>query len=225
METKKSMKADLEHRKPLFLKLGLVLALSSALFAFEWKQTEAEKHLVISDPWIGTIELGTIAPTKPEPLAKPEKITPSTLLNLVENNVIVDDTPEFGVDDPTPGDIAPIADKFEDDKKDITDEVKVFVDSEAEFPGGESELNKFIASKIIYPEDERTIGLEGTLFVSFVVEKNGLVSNVKIERSLNVNFDQEAIRVISQLPKWKPASDHGKLARQKFTIPIQFKLK
>lgn len=224
METKKSMKADLEHRKPLFLKLGLVLALSSALFAFEWKQTEAETKMIILDnSFEGDID---ITPrTKPDPPAKPEKPTSSTLFNLVGNDVKVDFVPEFGIDDPLPGEIAPIVEKVEEETKDITDVVKVFVDSEAEFPGGQSELNKFIASKIIYPEDERKIGLEGILYISFVVEKNGMVSNVNVERSLNVNFDQEAIRVISQLPKWKPASDHGKLARQKFTIPIQFTLK
>ncbi len=227
MKPKKSKKADLEHRKPMFFKLGLVLAMSSVLFAFEWKQTEAEQKVIDYSGGYGNQDLASIPITKPDPPAKPQ-ITPlstATFLFTKDGNETIDLTGTFDPEpDPDPM-YAPIIDSEEKGAIDVTDSALIVVDFDAEFPGGVSAMKQFIAEKITYPEEERQIGMEGTLYVSFVVEKNGAVSNVGIARSLSYNLDNEALRVVKMMPKWKPASDHGKPARQIFTIPFQFKIK
>jgi protein TonB len=225
MKPKKSFKADLERRKPLFFKIGLVLALAGSLYAFEWKQTEGEVKTSIQDDWKTSEDISNVIPTKSEPIKKIELIRPTNLFVLVDNSVKVETPFEIEVPEGFIGEYKPIDETPEVSTVDVTDTVKVIVDFNAEYPGGFDELNQFFANNITYPLEERQIGLEGVLYVNFVIEKNGSVSNVSIAHSLSYNCDNEAIRVISMMPKWSPAKDHGKPARQKFTMPFQFKLK
>ncbi len=227
MEPKKNVKVDLERSKSLFFKFGLVLALASTLFAFEWKNTEKEVKLEIVT-YDGGIDIVAIPITRPKP-EPVEAITNNTTLKLIPNNSIeVDSNPfEFGLDDVINGgsEYNKIVDTPEESKKDITDVIHVVVDFNAEFPGGESEMLRFFSKNITYPTDERNFGIEGTTFVSFVIEKNGTVSRIGIERPLSPGLDNEAMRVISKMPSWKPGNFHGKIVRQKFIVPFKFSLK
>jgi len=227
MKPKKSKKADLEPRKPLFFKFGLVLALSTVFFAFEWKQTEKEQITQGPIDVGGDQDIWSAPPTKPEPPAKPQiaSLSTATFLFTKDGDETIDLTGTFEPE-PDPDIVyVPIVDPDENGAIDVTDSAMIVVDFDAEFPGGVSAMKQFITEKITYPEEERQIGMEGTLYVSFVIEKNGTVSNVGIVRSLSANLDNEAMRVVKMMPKWKPASDHGKAARQKFTIPFLFKIK
>lgn len=228
MEPKKNRKVDLERSKSLFFKFGLVLALASTLFAFEWKNTEKEVKLEIIT-YDGGQDLAPVPNTERPKLAPPQAITNTTLMRLIPNDLIDIDTDpfEFGLDNGTNGgpEYNKIVDTPEESKKDITDDVHVVVDFNAEFPGGESEMLRFFSKNLTYPADERNFGIEGTTFVTFVIEKNGSVSNIGIERPLSPSLDNEAMRVISKMPSWKPGNFHGKTVRQKFIIPFKFSLK
>ncbi len=227
MESKKNQKVDLERKRSIFFNFGLVLALSLTLFAFEWKHTDKELiETIVIDKF--DQDLAPIPPTERKEPEKPQVFSPGTVLKLVPNNTIdiQGDVIEFGPDDGVNGTgYTVINDTPEDSKKDITDEVHVLVDFNAEFPGGESGMLKYISENITYPSDERKIGMEGTTFVSFIVEKSGVVSNVEVVRPLSPNLDNEAIRVVKNMPVWKPANFHGKIVRQKFVIPFKFSLK
>ena len=104
------------------------------------------------------------------------------------------------------------------------DSVFQIVDEMPEFPGGADALMQFVASGIKYPEDAVEEGKEGRVFVSFVVEKDGLVSNVKVLRGVCYSIDEEATRVVRGMPRWKPGMKDGKPARVSYQIPIMFKL-
>ena len=104
------------------------------------------------------------------------------------------------------------------------DSVFQIVDEMPEFPGGADALMQFVASGIKYPEDAVEAGKEGRVFVSFVVEKDGLVSNVKVLRGVCYSIDEEAARVVRGMPRWKPGMKDGKPARVSYQIPIMFKL-
>lgn len=104
------------------------------------------------------------------------------------------------------------------------DSVFQIVDEMPEFPGGADALMQFVASGIKYPEDAVEAGKEGRVFVSFVVEKDGLVSNVKVLRGVCYSIDEEASRVVRGMPRWKPGMKDGKPARVSYQIPIMFKL-
>ena len=104
------------------------------------------------------------------------------------------------------------------------DTVYNIVEQMPEFPGGAEAMMKSIAGNIKYPEAAIDKNIEGRVFVSFVIEKDGSVSNVKVLRGIGGGCDEEAARVISSMPKWKPGKQKGEFVRVSYQIPIMFKL-
>lgn len=105
----------------------------------------------------------------------------------------------------------------------ITDSTSSFVEQMPEFPGGNDSLMQYMKNELKYPNvGEKNIN--GTVIVEFIIEKDGQVSNAKVLQSVYPEFDAEAIRVISSLPKWIPGKHNGKPVRVKQQIPIRFTL-
>lgn len=105
-----------------------------------------------------------------------------------------------------------------------TDEVFFIVEEMPEFPGGDLELRKFIAQSVKYPISAQEKKIQGKVFITFIVEKDGSIGDAKIVRSVDPALDQEALRVVKSLPKWKPGKQKGATVRVSYTIPINFKL-
>ncbi|MDX8339564.1 energy transducer TonB [Draconibacterium sp. IB214405] len=105
-----------------------------------------------------------------------------------------------------------------------TDQIFFIVEDMPEFPGGDDALKKYIANSLSYPEDAHKNGIQGKVYVSFVVEKDGSVGEAKIERGVDPSLDKEALRVVKALPQWKPGKQRGKAVRVKYTVPINFAL-
>ena len=105
------------------------------------------------------------------------------------------------------------------------DSTLIFVDPEIlpSFPGGDIALNSYIMSNLKFPTCFREENI-GTVYISFVVEKEGNLTDVKILRGIGVGFDEEAIRLIKQMPNWIPGSLYGKPTRTRFVIPVNFSL-
>jgi len=101
----------------------------------------------------------------------------------------------------------------------------VVVEEMPEFPGGETALRTYIAGAIKYPEDAKKAGIQGKVFVTFVVDKTGKVVDAKIARGASPSLDKEALRVTETLPAWKPGKQRGENVAVQYTIPIQFALK
>lgn len=96
------------------------------------------------------------------------------------------------------------------------------IDVMPSFPGGEQELVKYLRQNLQYPNTESNV--QGKVVVQFVVEKDGAISEVKIARSLDKDFDSEAVRVIKSMPKWISGKQNGKTVRVKYYVPVNFKL-
>ena len=105
-----------------------------------------------------------------------------------------------------------------------TDEVFKVVEVDPEFPGGEEALYKYLAENIKYPIMAKNNKVEGRVYITFVIEKDGTVSDAKVLRSVNEELDAEALRVINAMPKWKPGTQRGVPVRVQYNIPISFKL-
>lgn len=105
-----------------------------------------------------------------------------------------------------------------------TDEVFKVVEVDPEFPGGEEALYKYLAENIKYPVMAKNNKVEGRVYITFVIEKDGTVSDAKVLRSVNEELDAEALRVINAMPKWKPGTQRGVPVRVQYNIPISFKL-
>lgn len=106
------------------------------------------------------------------------------------------------------------------------DEVPIFtvVEEMPEFPGGRDALSEYIASEVKYPEEAKKKGIQGRVFVTYVVEKDGSISNVALLRGAEKTLDAEALRVIKGMPKWTPGKQKGKPVRVQFNLPIHFAL-
>jgi TonB family protein len=104
------------------------------------------------------------------------------------------------------------------------DPVFTVVEEMPEYPGGKKALYAFMGENIKYPEDAKKKGTAGTVFVTFVIEKDGKVSGVKLLRGVSESLDKEALRVVSSMPAWKPGKQKGKAVRVQYNLPIKFSL-
>jgi protein TonB len=107
----------------------------------------------------------------------------------------------------------------------VEPEPYVFVKEMPSFPGGTEALLKYISERIIYPEDALANQIQGTVFLRFVVGKTGEVTRVEITRSVDQLLDDEAVRVVSSLPRWKPGKQDGNPVPVWFAVPVTFRLK
>jgi protein TonB len=103
-------------------------------------------------------------------------------------------------------------------------DVYQIVEQMPEFPGGEAELFHYISKNIHYPQKAREKGIQGRVFIGFIVEKDGSISNVRNLRGVDSELDAEAIRVVESMPRWKPGMHRGEPVRVSYQIPIVFKL-
>ena len=96
---------------------------------------------------------------------------------------------------------------------------------EPQFPGGRKELLKYVEENMVHPEEMRRLGIEGEVVVEFFVERNGVISGVNVVKKLTKEFDEEAIRLVRNMPYWVPGKKNGVPVRYKMTMPINFKIK
>ncbi|MDX2194946.1 MAG: energy transducer TonB [Cytophagales bacterium] len=104
------------------------------------------------------------------------------------------------------------------------EEVFLVVEQMPEFPGGTAAMQKFIAQNIKYPKQAASLGIEGRVIVSFVINSEGKISTVEVLKGIGSGCDEEAIRVIQSMPGWTPGKQNGRPVSVKFTVPIKFTL-
>lgn len=112
-----------------------------------------------------------------------------------------------------------------EEAEEIEEEIFTVVETQPQFPGGEDSLYNFIYSNLRYPQSAMRYKLEGRVFLTFVVEKDGSITNVKIKRDIGGGCGHEAKRVVEMMPKWIPGKQNGKPVKVQFNLPIIFKLK
>jgi len=228
MELKKNPKVDLEKKKTIFLEIGLVLSLGIILLAFEWTSTGGintdfaqMQDIVVEEEMIPITQQEEIKPPPPPP--QPQQVI--ELINIVEDDVDLDDDVDL-FDMEFNEDVAVQIINFVDEEEELEEEeIFVIVEDMPSFQGGD--LNKFreyINKNLRYPEIAAENGIQGRVILSFVVETDGRVSNVRILRGVDPALDREAIRVVESSPKWQPGMQRGKPVRVSFNIPIIFVL-
>ena len=223
METKKTPKADLENKKRIFLQIGIAVALLAVLVAFEWKQYERpEFDLGTLDMEI--IEEEEIPITRQEQPPPPPPPEPSTELIIVDDDVEIEE--EFIIDIEATvftevQEFAPIIVEEEEIEEDV---IFTVVEDQPGFPGGEEARIRFLQENLRYPQMAREAGIQGTVFVTFVVERDGSVTDVRVLRGIGGGCDEEAVRVVRNMPRWQPGRQRGQPVRVQFNMPIRFVL-
>lgn len=103
-------------------------------------------------------------------------------------------------------------------------EVLLYVEQMPEFPGGDAALKSYLSRNIYYPAIAKENNIQGKVYCRFVVDKEGYVTNVNVVRGIGYGCDDEAVRVIKAMPRWKPGMQNGKAVNVSYTLPIVFKL-
>ena len=214
MESKKNPKVNLERKRGLFLQIGLVIALLIVLAAFEYKSYEKSVYN-LGQLNLDDLEEEIIPITKQELKPPPPPPPPPEVIEIVEDDVVIED--EIEIEDTESDEDLEIVE--EDDE-----EVFMVVENMPEFPGGDLGLMKYIQKNVKYPPIAKEYNITGKVYISFVVDRSGSVTNVKVVRGVDKNLDAEAVRVIKSLPKYKPGKQRGKPVRVMFTVPINFTL-
>ncbi len=211
----------------MFIQIGLVVALSIVLVAFEWTKGEgkddnsdAVKEIQFEDEMM---QITRREEPKPEP--KPEQPKVAEVLDIVDDDVEIEDDFDFDMEatDNTEYDFTSMMDDSEE-----IDEEEVFyiVEDMPTFNGGDpaTEFRKYIAQNLQYPEIAAENGVSGRVIIQFAVNKVGKVVDAKIVRSVDPALDKEAVRVVMSSPKWAPGKQRGKAVKVLFTFPINFVL-
>jgi protein TonB len=225
MDAKKSPKADLENKRTFFVQIGLIVALAAMLVAFEWK-TYDTKQIEIAGRQVETIEEEMVEITqqnKPPPPPAPPAQT--TLIHIVTDDVEVDDDLVIDAEANELTVIEAYTPPAVTEEEEVAEaEIFTVVEESPSYPGGEVARIQFLQQNIVYPQMARESGIQGTVYVTFVVERDGRVTDVRVLRGIGGGCDEEAIRVIKAMPKWNPGKQRGKPVRVQFNMPIKFTL-
>ena len=225
MEEKKSPKANLENKKVMFTQIGLIISLLIAWMAFEHKsydKREIDPSLLRQTEVVEEemVEITKQEEPKPQPVEVPKQ---TTQLEIVQDDVEVEDI-EINAE----VDQAEVIEEYVpvevEEEEVVEQEIFQIVEEMPAYPGGDQKLMEFIAKGIKYPQIARETGIQGRVFVGFVVEPDGSVSNVKVLRGIGGGCDEEAMRVVKSMPKRKPAKQRGKAVRVSYMLPVNFKL-
>lgn len=111
-----------------------------------------------------------------------------------------------------------------DKATDSSDQVFAMVEKMPEFPGGQNGIINYLQKTMQYPKDAQEKGLQGRVICSFIIEKDGSITNAEVMQGIEPSLDQEALRVVNAMPKWSPGMQRGKAVRVKYTVPLTFTL-
>ncbi len=224
MDTRKNEPSDLERKRGLLLYIGIALALVLVIMVLEISKSGNNTAKFQTETAAIDEELLQIPITKPiVPPAPPKPKTTIQELVLVDDNKEI--TEKFTLTN------VEVSESFRVEIPEFIDESMtedniefVIAEVNPQFPGGTNELLKYLAQNIRYPALARETGIEGKVYVRFLVTKEGKIERVSIARGVHELLDNEAVRVVSEMPAWTPGKQNGRNVNVWFTVPIKFQL-
>ncbi len=223
METKKTEKADLERKSPLFFSVGLVITMSMVVYAFDRKSYTSET--IMGERTVNIFEnVIDVAVTEQEP-PMPSVVKQIQIIEVKNDDDIKNDImPLLDINSLATTKIEDVIVESDPEPIEATDVIVDYAEESAAPKDGIAAFYKYVGEKIKYPAQARRMGIEGRVFVSFVIGKDGSVSEVKAVKGIGAGCDEEAVRIIQSAPAWKPGRHGGRTVKQRMMLPISFKL-
>ncbi|MBR6760241.1 MAG: energy transducer TonB [Alistipes sp.] len=227
MEIKKSPKADLQNRKGLFLEIGLVISLLIVVIAFKYAPDEYRIEAVEQEAVFVEEEIVEITRNELKPPAPPKKIEIQVfndILDIVTNDTEVKTDISFeefmdGLD----MDVNYVVVEEEEIEED-TPIIKA--EKMPTFQGGDlMKFREWVQKRLRYPQIAQENGISGRVTLSFVIEKDGSLTNIEVMQSPDRSLSEEAIRVLKTSPKWEPGKQRNQPVRVKYTLPVAFQIR
>jgi len=228
MEPKKHKKANLENKKILFREIGFVVAIALVFIAFEWTSVPKELNGFSQEQQSDVVQENVPVTRQQERKEPPPPPPPQStdVLNIVDNDVDIEDElvlEETAADQDTKVQIDAFLQQEESEEED--EEIFVIVQDMPDFKGGGLKaFTKYVQKKLEYPLIAQENGVQGTVFVRFVVDKDGSIIMVEIIRGVDPVLDKAAMAAVTDAPDWEPGKQRGKPVRVCCTIPIVFRL-
>ena len=230
MELKKSPKANLENKKLLFLEIGLIVSLGITLFAFNYTTKDVNTNTLEDNQVAEEVEEVMIThelDTPPPPPVEVPEISFSDQIEIVDDDIVVEDLVIDSEDDEDFEVV--IFDYQEEVVEEVVEEEAIpfqLVEEKPSFQGGDAnQFSKWVNQRLVYPEIAKENGVQGRVTLQFTVEKDGTVTKVKVLRGVDPSLDKEAVRVVSQSPKWKPGKQRDRAVPVTYTFPVIFQLR
>ena len=213
MELKKNPNADLEKKSGLFMNIGLCVSLLLVITAFEWRFYDRGSAM----------DLLEIPPTE-QPPPPPPVIQQPEIIEVPDEEEIEEEI-EIEIDVEITEETVIEEIVFEEaPEEEEVDEIFTIVEDQPQPPGGMGAFYKYVGTTLRYPAQARRMGIEGKVFVQFVVGKDGSLTDVQAIKGIGAGCDEEAVRVISRAKKWSPGKQRGRPVRVRMILPITFKL-
>lgn len=223
MEAKKTDKADLTRKSTFFFSIGLLITMALVVQAFETKQYD-DSLVDLTGKNMNTFdETMEVPPTEQPPPPAPTVQQPQVVEVPDEEEIKDDIKVNLDVEVTEDTKVQEIVVQAEEAKEE-TDEIFTVVEESATPKGGMSAFYKFVGEKVKYPPQARRMGIEGRVFVQFVINKDGTLTDVVAIKGIGAGCDEEAVRIVQSAPAWNPGKQRGKPVKQRYTLPIQFKL-
>ena len=228
MEVKKSPKADLEKGKTMGILMGMIVGLAVLFVGFEWSDREIT---IVQDQGVADIIAEEeVEITRPEDTPPPPPPPPAPavaeVLTVVEDDVKLDDVEIVSSEDDaasaqveayTPPAVV-------EEEEESSQQIFTVVETMPEFPGGQGALLQYLAKSIKYPVIAQENGIQGRVVLSFVIEKDGRLTNIQVLQTPDRSLSEEAIRVLNKSPKWSPGKQRNQVVRVKYTLPVDFRV-
>lgn len=224
MELKKSKEANLNSRSLPLRSAGLFVALAVLLISIEHKEFEIV-YRELADLELEVEEMEIIPITRMKPKPPPPPPPKPTVIEIVEDEEEIEEEIEIEDEPDEDTEVEIVEDYEEEEVGEVEPEIFTIVEDMPEFPGGQGEMMKYLRKNVKYPPLAKDAGIQGRVFVTFVVGKDGQVTDVKVMKGIGYGCDEEALRVVEKMPAWKPGKQRGKAVKVQFNLPITFRLK
>jgi len=222
MLIKKSENADLSRKSGLYLNIGFVISLILVNTAFEWRFYDegalADLGLVTDD-----FEEMLDIPLTEQPPPPPPKIQLQEIVEVLDEEEIEEIDVDLDIEI-TEEDVIEEIFLEEAVEEEIIDKIFTIVEKQPEFPGGTTAFLLYIQKNLMYPHQAKRMGIEGKVFVQFVVDTDGKISEVVAVKGIGAGCDEEAIRVIRNSPKWQPGKQRGRAVKVRIVVRLTFSL-
>ena len=222
MEAKKNPQIALAKKAGLFLNIGFVISILLVIVAFEWKSYDDVDLLELGQVEDNFVEI-TEVPITQQPPPPALKVQQVEIIAVPDEEEIVEEI-EIVLDIEITEETVIEEIVFEEPvEEEVVEEIFTIVEENPSFVGGDIAFIKFVQSNLKYPDKARRMGLEGRVFVQFVVEKDGSLTNVAVIKGMHGDCNEEAIRVMQNSPNWLAGKQRGRSVRVQIEIPITFK--
>lgn len=222
MEAKKTEKADLRNKRPFFFSMGLFVTMALVLMAFEYRDHDEdiiELRGRTADVFEKVVDIPLTEITPPPP---PQVQVP-IIVEVDNDDIVVDNDVNLHIEVTQDTKVEAIVVQAVEPIEEV-EEIFNFVEESALPKAGFVAFYKYVGDQMKYPPQARRIGIEGKVFVEFVINKDGSITDVKVVKGIGAGCDEEAVRVIRSAPAWTPGKQRGKPVKQRMVLPITFRL-